>query len=300
MCNPRVVGVDHREEGERVTKPHPNLMTVWPEIACTRGHTSHATRTVQVTLDGPTPYHDYAPIPHRLARSFEMTIYDPDVHPVDGLSYCPAADAVSETIVSHGVWEPRETVLALTVCDSAAPNQIMVDFGCQIGWFSLLAASCGVDVLAYDADMENLRVLMATQRAGDWPATIRGCHLRVGPGTEPFPADHPIRLAKIDVEGAEDEVVRVLWPSIEAGLVDHMLIEVSPVFADYYGDLVCQIIDAGYDAYALPPKFQPPVTLDDPERDLALFRLSGLGDLRGLVNSWHQENFWFTRRGASW
>lgn len=284
--------------------PHPNDMTVWSEITCQRGHTEHTTRKITVDLAAPHRYGDYPQVPTRLQRAFTMHIYDPDLYPVDGGPYCPAHDAVSETIDSHGIWEPRETILTLHVCESARADQAMLDFGAQLGWFSLLAASCGLRVRAIDADTENLEAAWASAQANGWGAYVATWHMRVAPDTEPVDPDFlgPLRLVKIDVEGAERDAVRILWPSIEAGLVDHLLIEISPCFADYYPDLVCDLIDADYEAYLLPPKQSPPLSLDDPEHDLAPFRLDTLmrSTLRELVASWRQEDCWFKRRGASW
>lgn len=282
-------------------------MTEWSEIACTRGHGQHQTRQVHIDIGGPTAYRDLAPIPRRFKRAFDMLIWDPDRYPVDGGPYCPAHDAVSETIAMHRIWEPQETTLTLQVCSGAEPG-LLVDFGSQIGWFSLLALSAGARVLALDADEENLRILHDSIIANGWYTNPTGFwspgdrwelrNLRVSPDTPPFEA-RPIRLAKIDIEGAEDQAVRVLWPSIEAGLVDFLLIEISPVFADYYPDLVASLLDAGYDGYMLPPKMQPPARLDVFPDDLEPGRIDP-ATARETVASWTQANVWFAREGASW
>lgn len=277
---------------------HPNDMSVWPEIACQRGHGAHATRTIPIELGGPTPYHDLAPIPRRFRRMFHMLVWDPAHYPVDGGPYCPAHDAVSETIVGLRVWEPRETTLTLQACSSAGPEQVMVDFGSQVGWFSLLAASCGMAVHAFDADAADVEILRTSAAINDWGERVLVDQYRVGPESEPW-EPQPIRFAKIDIEGAEDQAVRVLWPSIEAGLVDHMLIEVSPVFADYYPDLVADLLDAGYTGYLLPPKSQPPARLDVFPDDLEAGRLDR-ATVRETVAAWSQENIWVARDGASW
>ncbi|MEX2253025.1 MAG: hypothetical protein WD649_02635, partial [Thermoleophilaceae bacterium] len=238
---------------------HPNDMTTWEAIGCQRGHVEHSTRLVTVELGGPTGYRDLPPIPEQHARRFKMEVWDPDAHPVDGGPYCPAHDAVSETIATLGVWEPCETTLTLAVCSTAAPGSVVLDYGAQIGWFTLLAASCGIDVLAVDADADNLRLIQASAKRNAWDAIVHTSHARVGPDSTPAAPAERVRLVKIDVEGAEGEVVRCLWPSIEAGLVDHLLGAVSPVFAGYYPDLVADLVDAGYEAWMMPPKRTPPV-----------------------------------------
>lgn len=282
---------------------HPNDMTAWDEIGCQRGHKRHATRAERVELGGEHGYHDYPPVPERLATSFSMEVFDPARYPVDGGPYCPAHDAVSATIASLGIWEPCETILALQVCQGALANQRMVDFGAQLGWYSLLAASAGVRVVAFDADAENLLVLQRSAGLNGWQDRIETVHTRLRADTPALPSGIPIRFAKIDVEGAEAEAVRVLWSGIEAGLVHHMLIEVSPCFGPGYPELVERIIGAGYHAFRLPPKNTPPISLDAPfEQALHDGYLNELEpwERSELVASWHQENLWFRRVGANW
>lgn len=272
-------------------------MTTWPTIECTRGHGRHKTRQVSVNLFQPHGYDDLAQIPMELQRRFAMYVWDPDVYPVDGGPYCPAHDAVSETIVNTGIWEPQETNLTLRVCASGTADQYVLDFGSQIGWFSLLAAAVGREVIAYDADPECIRLLGENAALNGWGNRIHPRCLRFAPnGPWPVATTQPVRLAKIDVEGAEDQVVKYLMPTIERGLVDHILMEVSPVFADYYPALLGELMDAGYEAYRFPPKHVPAIPLENPETDLLPYRLT----TTDTVQFWHQEDVWLRREGASW
>lgn len=276
-------------------------MAAWDAIACQRGHNDHVAKLVHVDLARPHGYADLTPVPERLARSFDVMVWDPGTYPVDGGAYCPAHDAVSETIADQGIWEPAETVLTLSACSAAPPNATVVDFGSQIGWFSLLAASCGLGVLAVEADPENVRLLTLSATANGWADWVQKLCTRIGPDTDALPPRR-IALAKVDVEGAERDAIRMLWPSIEAGLVDHLLVEVTPVFDGYYPDLVADLVRAGYRAYVLPPKSTPPTVLDRLPADLEPLRIDGLDDaaLRELVGSWTQEMVWFAGPDATW
>lgn len=282
---------------------HPNAMIAWAEIACQRGCEYHASRQLHIELGGDAAhgYFDYAQVPRRLHTEFDLLVWDPEEHPVDGGPYCPAHDAVSETIVSHRVWEPRETILALQVLSTAEKGQLMLDLGAQLGWYSLLALSQGVTAMAWEADPRNAAMLRASIALNDWDdPTWQIMQERIGPETKADWSFAPIRFAKLDLEGAEEQAIRMLWPAIEAGTLDHMLMEVSPCFADGYPELVQKIIDAGYEAYVLPEKHQPPWGLDDLPADLDFWRLDTAGDPKAVVASWHQEDVWFVRSGASW
>lgn len=278
------------------------------EIRCQRGHTDHATLPVLVTLGGPTGYRDLPSIPQRFARSFSIEVFDWKQYEAfkwteydAGPGYCPAFDAVSETIATLGIWEPSETILTLAVC-AAYPDSVVVDFGSQVGWFTLLACSSGNSVVAIDADPANHQVLRKSLERNGWEGRVLPIQRRVGPNWPPLGELGDVALAKIDVEGAERDALRALWPSIEAGKVAHLMVEVTPSFAEWYPDLVCDLIDAGYLAFELPPKQTPPAILEELPRDLMPGYLNDLSRvvLRRTVEGWDQRNIWFAREDAKW
>ena len=194
---------------------------------CQRGHSSHATRRVEIELGGRTPYHDYPSIPTRLGRRFVMDVYEAEAYiDWEDARYCPGQDAVSETIVGLGLWEPRETILTLTVCSSPAEGCV-IDFGAHIGWFTLLAASCGRAVGSFECDRENYRLLHSNLVLNGWADQVIEINETID-ATSPELEPGPIRLAKLDVEGAEYDAIRMLWPSIEGGTLDHLMVEIEP------------------------------------------------------------------------
>lgn len=275
-------------DGNQVTI-HPNEMTHWPEIACQRGHLSHEAMRIHVDLSVPHDYHDYAQVPPRLHRSWDMLVWDPCVLG-DG-PYCPANDTVSQTIQTVGIWEPRETILASQVFSTAEEGQGFLDMGAQLGWFSHLSRAWKVPVWAFDADSECVRVLRQQGIGAD-------C-VRFGiDEVDDLPLGST-RLAKLDLEGAEQHAIRCLWPAISDGRVDHILMEVSPCFNDSYPALVTSLIDVGYDVYLLPSKKIPPYPLDHIPVDMAPFRMSR-AVAEDLIPSLHQEDMWFKRKDASW
>lgn len=276
-------------------------MTTWPKIECERGHLEHPRRIIDVDLIQNHIHHDYPQIPLHLARKFRMAVWvydDPEIN--KGTGYCPAAvNVVSYQIENIGVWEPCETIIALTVMQAADPDSIFVDFGSQLGWFSLLAASTGHGVVAFDVDPECISIMRQSAEMNGWSHLIAYSDERIGPESGEWPVGPRIAFAKIDVEGAEEHAVRIIWPSIEAGLVDHLLIEISPVFNDSYPDLVVRLLEVGYAAWALPDKVAPPPPFEHFPDDLTPGRLSGsIADIRSQVESWDQRNVLFSRPGA--
>ena len=120
--------------------------------------------------------------------------------------------------------------------------------------------------------------------------------MRVSP--ESLPGDPmPSWLAKLDLEGAEHDAVRVLWPSVEAGLLEHAMIEVTPAFRDDYPDLIASLVNVGYEVYALPDKALPPLPLDGPD-DLVRLDKDPAG-LRVWIEGCGQANLWLKHSSAS-
>lgn len=268
---------------------HPNDQTLWRSLTCQRGHERHELIPLHVDLGRPHGYADLTAIPPDLARRFRMAVFDWRAYAgSDG--YCPGNDAVSQTIAETGIWEPRETSMALKVM-AGHEGDALVDFGAQIGWFCLLAASCGLDSFAFDADPEPLRLMHESFLLNHWLPLLYAEQVRISPNVDAVRLPEHVRLAKLDLEGAEDEAVRLLWTMLDAGKVDHLVMEVSPVFADFYPELVAEVMGYGFEMYRMPDKQIPPIDVSDPAF------LEPVTDI-----SWidHQDSVWFRREDAPW
>lgn len=276
---------------------HPSDMRAWTTISCQAGHDSHATRNVDLVLCGQTPYHDYAPIPEHLATAFTLNVWDYESY-ADETVYCPAHDAVSETLATLGVWEPCETSLLLHAFKHAPRGSRFLDFGAQIGYFSTLAAVSGIRTLAFEADSECAELIADNARLNHADELVTVVNVRVDGDTAPLALAAPVRVLKIDLEGAENHAIRVCQPLLLAGLVDYVLMEVSPCFDSYYPDLMVDLRDMGYIPHLTPPKRIPPHLLESPLDDVKMFKLDYTdANLRAEVASWDQANVWLVREG---
>jgi hypothetical protein len=274
---------------------NPDDMTQWDEIRCQRGCETHPTREVHVWLGGPTGYRDLPSIPRPLSTEFDLLIWDTDQTPVDGGPYCPARDAVSETIQSHGVWEPVETIVMLD-CFRRSPDNVFVDIGAQIGWFSKLAQEWDMPVVAVEADPVVCGVLEHNIGLRSQDSWWNICQWRVDDDLEAFcprPGPPMNVTAKIDVEGAEPEAVEMLFRSFPLSSIDYMMIEISPVFHDRYPAMVRRIMEAGFAAGVLPEKSLHPPPFNGVV-DLAYSDNPAV--FSEWVATWHQQNVLFVRK----
>lgn len=258
---------------------------------------------VNVSLSGPTGYRDHPAIPRRLARQFQIAVFDKGEAGGEvrhsGVAAEGADDVVSETIESHGVWEPADTILVLDWCARVAAKGggRMLDLGCQIGWFSLLAGLSGLDVVAIDGNSNALRLLEASWYANQIRAKLVSMQqiiddrwfFRLG-------TTDRVALLKADLEGSEAYAVEALGSYIDEGRIDRILMEISPVFNDSYGAILRRLIDAGYAVFTVPDKQHPPANASHTEEWLRTFGTALHGMRDRLLDEWlpaqHQFNIW--------
>lgn len=273
-------------------------MPAWSEIRCQRvNHGRHHSMPVTIDLSKHLPHSD-VPDPYTL------WIWDPAVHPVDNGPYCPAHDAVSATIWDYGIWEPRETAVALWAFNHSNGGGF-IDFGAQIGWYSVLAERCGIPTLAIECDPHNANMLeenLISNEVSDEPdwTVYRG---RIGRDTQAEVSAEQLErtcLVKIDIEGAESDAIDLLRPSIDEGTIDRILMEVSPVFCDGYGDLVVELMNYYcYDAFVIPTAEEVArrPSFDGSRGSLKRYQIPNEDDTKDWVDSWHQADVVFIREG---
>lgn len=278
------------------------------------GHSTHDLLDITVELQGRPEVHEFPAIPDRLARTFRMRVYDYAQY--RGFAgYCTGQDIVSEGLHLSGCWEGFDTLLTLAVLDDAEPG-LVVDVGAHIGWYTLLATSCGHRVLAIDADTENLSVLRINASAQNVGHLVETRNEWIGEGWKcPGLVVDEVLLLKSDIEGAEGHLVEGVYDLLKRRQIRYLLLEVSPTLAPGYAETVGRVMDCGYEAAIVPSK--PPSHVReayeaDPLLALGLSRVdaplrlhAALGSRRGLrvdraalgraVESEAQSNWFFWR-----
>jgi len=202
--------------------------------------------------------------------------------------YCPAQDIVSRSIDQTGLWEPYESALVVDILTPGDGVGVVLDFGCQVGWYTALATHLGYEVAAIDVNTENL-ALTHSNALGPFADVYLGVVDEHAPLLDP---EMLVRVAKIDIEGAEQWAIRMLSPTLQARNVAYLLMEVSPVFNDTYPDLVEQVCGYGYDTFVIP---HTAPRVDNPLETLMKYPLVA-EDRRGMVAAMHQENLLFARK----
>lgn len=164
--------------------------------------------------------------------------------------YCPGQDDVSMSLDLYGDWE-RPDIARMRQILTEKPGKVL-DFGAHIGWYGVQAARMGCDVYFVEADPENFRLL--ERNLEDELGETHAWSTRLAWVAEldyEINDEGGIRFLKSDVEGAEDDVIHLTERLWQNRLIDHALLEISPVFKPYYPALVDELIGYGYDAFII-------------------------------------------------
>lgn len=202
-------------------------------------------RTAHVRIGGsPHIWEDFPAIPDRFHFEWDMEVL-------------PAGsdfDACSGSLVDHGMWEPPETLAMLFVFEML-PDRVFVDFGANVGYYTMLANHVGMRSLAIEgaeSTYEVLRRNAVDSSIAPWWVT-----------GEQLPSDLLVDdrlVVKIDLEGADHLALRSL--DHLSGNVDAVLIELSPVFNAGWAEAVDRLYDWGLVGALIPEKSRPPAVFD--------------------------------------
>ncbi len=189
---------------------------------CQAGHKTHDPKVVDTAL-GP------------------FTIFDWQKYAGQAGLYCPGQDDVSMTLDLYGTWEGTDWHRAQQYVGNR--EGWALDFGSHIGWYAIMFALAGLDVLAVDADPVNCELLQINARNYGVSIDVRQTWVA---DMDVLPPRDTV-LIKSDVEGAELDVVRICEKII---LDSHptLLLECSPEFATYYPRMIDDLLDLGYRA----------------------------------------------------
>ena len=188
--------------------------------ACQAGHKTHDTKVVDTAL-GP------------------FTIYDWQKYQGQAGIYCTGQDDTSMTLDLYGVWEPYDWRRAQRYVGNR--EGWALDFGSHIGWYAVMFARAGLDVLAVDMVAENCELLEINARRSGVSIEVQETWVEDMEVLEP----RDTVLIKSDVEGAENEVVRVCDKIIRDSH-PALVLECSPEFADYYPTMIDDLRALGY------------------------------------------------------
>ena len=133
---------------------------------------------------------------------------------------------VSEAIASNGEWEPFETDLVRRMI-AALPTgvaPVFVDCGANLGWYSVLAASFGAEVVAFEPMPANADLLRFNLATNGLPPTWRVFETALGETcgeaelhlSETNQGDHRVHAAKVSDPRKQRRTISVEVESLDS------------------------------------------------------------------------------------
>lgn len=210
-------------------KTHKQMLEEKAWKFCQAGHKTHETEIVPTIIG-------------------DMYAYKTDLYMgFDG--YCSGQDDISRTLKLYGVWEPAESKIIEGILERGDRAKTVIDIGAHTGWYSLMAAKAGYRVIAIEADTNNVGVLNNNASLGGVDSAISIKEMWIDENTEPDKTLPDCELVIIDIEGNDDNAVRLCEGLFKERRVENAMIEVSPCFNDRYPAMVNFIKNCGYRAW---------------------------------------------------
>ena len=160
---------------------------------------------------------------------------------------------VCTCIEQLNTWEPFIMEIAHEILKKDT-GKLVVDVGAHVGNYSYLAYDLGYHVVACECRSDWVDALSDSILKNGCGDKISVLHERVGSSISLSDilrqtSFNSIYLLKMDIEGAEPDVINSSRDMITNRLVSHILCEISPKYSDSYGNMSQFICDNGYDVY---------------------------------------------------
>lgn len=220
---------------------------------CQIGCKTHVSKPIKVDLANSNRFvPDY---PKLEPLEFTLNVLKPVDPP--NVGYCPARGEVSRSIASQGIWEAFDTAVAVEMFKSHKPG-VFMDFGANIGWYSVIANRLGRNVIALEADPDLIAAMDEVMISNEYLdyKIVHGWLDHRSPVITP--GNTRVRLVKSDLEGLDTEAIRVCDLLLQQNLIDAFMFEWSPMFSDGYLKSIDKVMSYGYDLAVIPDKGYDP------------------------------------------
>lgn len=134
-----------------------------------------------------------SPVADQLSHDYAIVVSKTD--PSIAVSVYKKGDIVSNNIMKHGYWDGGLTAIVSAILDAqqkpSGPNtqpQTIVDFGANVGWFSLLAASKGHQSIAIEPMLSNRGALFQSIALNCFENSIQVVAAALGDGSPDSPS----------------------------------------------------------------------------------------------------------------
>jgi len=231
--------------------------------------------------------------------TIKMRIYDYNYYSQKKINN-DGLDIISHCIKStNNCWEPYQTEITKEILKGG--NNIFLDVGSHIGYYSLLAASLNNHVYSIDINENSSNIFLHNVEINNFQDKINFFKQYVNENfnlNNIISKDKHIRLIKCDIEGYEIEFVEKIFDRLQNKTIDYLILEISPTLRDNYHEMALKIKSLGYDIYdiGLSPQRKLDNSTDMTSLKDKLINIDNLEEMRNYINSFpeKQSNFLFT------
>ena len=207
-------------------------------------------------------------------------------------------DIISKDLNLFKVWEPYQTEITKEILKSG--NNIFIDVGTHLGYYSLLASSFNNVVYSIEKNKSYIKLFKKSIQDN------QSKNIRI---IEEFVdntfsldnyinVDSYIKLVKCDIEGNEIEFINSILERLKHNKIENLIIEISPQFRTNYPEHIMKIINFGYFLYdiGLSPNRKIDCTKKIESLENKVIDINNIEDMTNYVNHFpeKQSNFLFS------
>tara|TARA_Y100000741_G_C18260467_1_gene560357 strand:- start:2240 stop:2941 length:702 start_codon:yes stop_codon:yes gene_type:complete len=207
-------------------------------------------------------------------------------------------DIISKDLNLFKVWEPYQTEITKEILKNG--NNIFIDVGTHLGYYSLLASSFNNVVYSIEKNKSYIEFFKKSIQDNQ-SKNIRIIEEFVD---NTFSLDNYInqdsyiKLVKCDIEGNEIEFINSILERLKQKKIENLIIEISPQFRNNYPEHIMKIINLGYFLYdiGLSPNRKIDCTKKLESLKDKVIDINNVKDMTNYVNSFpeKQSNFLFS------
>jgi len=159
-------------------------------------------------------------------------------------------DIISKCLESeNNCWEPYQTEITKEILKDG--NNIFIDIGTHIGYYSLIALSLGNYVIGIDCNETFLSFYRENINLNNFKninivKTKVDCNFNIESIVD---IKKKIKLIKCDIEGFEIEFIRSIEGLLENKIIENLILEISPKKRNEYNEIIELLFKKGYYIY---------------------------------------------------
>jgi len=207
-----------------------------------------------------------------------------------------ALDIISKCLENDECWEPYQTEITKEILKNG--NNIFIDIGSHLGYYSLLASVYNNQVISIDCNLKYINLF----KKSILDNKIQNINILEKHVDNKFSLDTIInidtyiKLIKCDIEGYEIEFVDSILERLKQKKIENLILEISPSFRDNYPEYVMKIKNLGYFIYDIGLSPQRKLNNSTTLKSLKMINIENIENMKNYINSFpeKQSNFLFS------